>query len=176
MAYTVNTFVPNFIEAFPTDIKNGCPAYGRIVRNIAENQHWLAMTDCPMEQFISTTTANATIEFTVRVPPFAQYAEFYFFASKSTDKGTTDDIKVSAISSSLSTGNSGVDGTTSINVGSWVYFNGTYGFAADTPGTVQLLAAQAATWTDAAITVVIGSSCEVYSGFYRIIPAREYTK
>jgi hypothetical protein len=84
---------PNF-RRMESSVKNGTSATPSLFLNIADNQTWLATQDAPAGNFYTNSSgaynrsANK-VQFTLRIPPFCKWVEFWVWAVYNFDENTT---------------------------------------------------------------------------------------
>lgn len=172
MSYVTERYAPNFIEYDGDLIRNGSPVFNGYMRNIADNQHWLAMTDAPMEQFISnplnTVGTPVTLTIPIDVPPGAVHCEFYFYLMANSGKSTLGGILIEANTNAYTT-------DLPIDTPGWVYFNGVPEQDENTGRQVELVSSASMSVQKVTVDVTIDSAITVYSAFYRVVPGRTYS-
>lgn len=172
MSYVTERYVPNFIDYDETQIRNGSPAFNGYMRNIADNQQWLALTDMPMEQFISnpldTAGSPVTLTIPIAVPPGAVHCEFYFYLMINSGKSSIGGVLIEANTNAHVT-------AIPTDAPGWLYFNGVPEQDENTGRQVELVSSASMSVQNITVDVTIDSAITVYSAFYRVIPGRTYS-
>lgn len=189
---------PNF-RILDSAVKNGTRATPSLFLNLADNQTWLATQDVPAGNFYTNTaggynrTANK-IQFTVRIPPFCKWVEFWLWVVYNFDENTTKQpyIRINCTDTSSTRRHYGLTGGSDTPSGKgsggnalaqqafWVAFQGI------DPGDLtdpqnHALAVQAVTtpdnaWTTANFEMYTVADTDaqspiILSGYYRVLPA-----
>jgi len=177
-------------------VLNGALASSSIFRKIAMNQTWLAVQDSEAMNFFTSTAGQTPAMPTylatrIRMPPFAQYVEFWFLCERNgaSTGAPYSYIELNAVESfdqktlNVIFGGSNPTGKGAAWEGSrearWVMFTGTVGGAgtANDPLALKTVNTAVNTWTDVNVTVAvsdhsgIGGDVRIFTGFYRVIPA-----
>lgn len=87
MAYTTNRTVPGYVSF--GEVRNGVSARGQVLENIANNQQWLAVTDCDMHTVYMGEMTDRTFKLHVRLNPYALWVEFFLLCLKDIDGAST---------------------------------------------------------------------------------------
>lgn len=167
--------------------RNGARATALSMFTIMENEHWLAMADCPTVQFFEygaegTSWTGATRTVDITVPPYCRWVEFYFLASRKFSS-TGDRLSYIQVDSSvhsvvntnipygedLGTGKLAV----SYETADWVKFSGVDVEETGSATAVRLYAdaTQHDRWALTTVTVEVSANVDVYAAAYRVIPA-----
>jgi hypothetical protein len=181
------------------DAYNGTRANPSLFLNLADNQTWLATQDIPAGNFYTNTngsynrTANK-FQFRVRMPPFTQWVEFWFWAVFNFEDVTqrqpyirvacTDTGSVrrhyGGIGGSDTPAGKGTGGNALSQEAFWISFQGTnVGDVAnpeDYPLAVQGVTTPDNAWTTANFEVYTVADSDTYSpiilsAYHRVLPA-----
>jgi hypothetical protein len=179
-----------------TYILNGSLASSSIFRKIAMNQTWLAVHDAEAMNFFTSTAGQTPAipvysAVSIRMPPFAQYVEFWFLCERNADDAASPYawIGLGAVESGDSKvanmvfGGSNPAGKGAAWEGSrearWVVFTGTTGGTGGTedPLAVKTVATPVNTWSEVNVTIGVsdttglGGDIRIFTGYYRVLPA-----
>lgn len=87
MPYTSNRAPAGFVT--PGTVTNGQSARAAALNNIANNQQWLAINNTEMMTVFMGEQTNATMQFDVRLNPYATWVEFYILCLKDVPANST---------------------------------------------------------------------------------------
>jgi hypothetical protein len=183
--YTSTRIPVGFIRNDGSGIHNGSLALAETIHTIVENQHYLAMGDPDVVNFMAGgPVINATRIVTLIVPPFCQYASFHFHVAQdfNEDSSTLNYIDISCAASSRRTTSipfgediASTGKTMTVDKAGWVHFEGiSDNPASDRPSALMLFsdANVPEVWTTVDVTVTIPDKVYVYTGAYITMPPR----
>lgn len=185
--YESTRFVHNFVRKDGAVVQNGTLAQAQTFAAIADNQHWLALTDQPLINFfVAQYTAwvgASTRTVTLMVPPFAQYASFHFLCARDLAGGAslsyisvaspTQTRSTTAIPMGEDLGATG-KGSLAVRSANWLHFSdvGDNPTASD-PGAVKLFPWTLEYWRTVDVEIVVSADVTVYAAAYRVLPQRD---
>lgn len=197
--YTGNRAARHFAR-MGTRVFNGTRASPSLFRGLGDNQTWLATQDTPATNFYTNAAlgANRTsqkVQFSVDLPPFTRWVEFYFWAVWNMDEGITQPPYIRVACTETGTvrkafaGSGGSDtpagkGSSGNGVAQqarWVAFIGTdvgdLVNPEDYPLAVDGIATPTNTWTTATFEVSTVATSDtaapiILTGYYRVLPAQ----
>lgn len=170
--------------------RNGSRASALSMFTIIENEHWLAMADCPTVQFFEAgadsdvsglvpwTNDTRTVE--LIVPPYCRWVEFYFLACVNREDPDRQYIQVdsavhSVVNSQIPFGSLLPGGKTYIPYESvdWVTFSGIDVEESGAATALRVYADATAhdRWGITTVDVTVSAYTQVYAAAYRVLPA-----
>ena len=178
---------------------NGSLASPSLFLTLADNQTWLATQDVPAGNFYTNTNGSYNrstnkIQFTLRMPPFTKWVEFWFWAVYNFDEVTqrqpyirvacTDTSSVrrhyGSIGGSDTPAGKGTGGNALAQQAYWISFQGTnvgdLSNPEDYPSALEGVLAPDNAWTTANFEVYTVADSDavspiILSGYYRVLPA-----
>ena len=171
--------------------RNGARASALSIFSIMENEHWLAMADCPTVNFFEAgaestsslspwTVAIRTVD--ILMPPYCRWVEFYFLAArKFSSTGDrlfyiqVDSSVHSVVNTNIPYGEDLGSGKVAVSyeTADWVKFSGVDVEETGSASAVRVYAdaTQHDRWALTTVTVKVSVNVDVYAAAYRVIPA-----
>lgn len=190
--YDSKRLVHNFVRKDASVLQNGTLAMSETFSTLADNQHWLVMTDQPMINFYTSRrtsgngiwTGASTKTVTVTVPPFGQYAAFHFLVTRDfTNTSTTLsylDIASPSDSRRTTAIPCGEDltittkGSLSLESACWIHFSGLGpNPTISDPGALKLFPWTLEYWRTVDVTVTVAADVMVLAAAYQMLPNTE---
>lgn len=191
--YDSTRLVHNFVRKDSNVIQNGTLAMAGTFSTLADNQHWLVMTDQPMINFYTSrrTTGNgiwsgaSSKVVTLTVPPFGQYAAFHFLVTRDfTNTSSTlsyldiassvDSRRTTAIPCGEDLSVTSKAGGLTLESACWIHFSQPSSNPTDSdPGALKLFPWTLEYWRTVDVTVTVAANVVVLAAAYQMLPNTE---